>query len=56
MVQMVSRLKNAGTDGKDLGADMDALQVATAGVISGASGPPIPDTVAPTGPTALRLR
>jgi len=39
-----SPYRNAGTDGKDLGADFDLLGSATAGVASGA----IPDPLAPT--------
>jgi hypothetical protein len=34
-----SPYKNAGTDGKDIGADMDAVAAATAGVVSGSPGP-----------------
>jgi hypothetical protein len=40
-----SPYKNAGTDGKDLGADIAAVNAATAGVISGA--PPSSQTQAP---------
>jgi hypothetical protein len=40
-----SPYKNAGTDGKDLGADIDALDAATAGVVEGTSDP---DTTPPT--------
>jgi hypothetical protein len=39
-----SPYRNAGTDGKDLGADIDLLDSATAGVESGA----IPDALEPT--------
>jgi hypothetical protein len=38
-----SPFKNAGTDGKDIGADIDAINAATACAVSGAcSGPPPP--------------
>jgi len=40
--------KNAGTDGKDIGADIPALLVATANVLSGISSTPPPDTTSPT--------
>src|SRR2546425_9759241 len=45
-----SPYKNAGTDGKDLGADVDAVLAATAGVAAGAAptDPPAPVTVSPT--------
>ena len=49
-----SPYKNAGTDGKDLGADIDAVLAATAGAISGrpsASSDTTPPTVAITAPT-----
>jgi hypothetical protein len=42
-----SPYKNAGTDGKDLGADIDAIEAA----IAGAGG--TPDTAPPTSPTNL---
>lgn len=52
-----SSYKNAGTDGKDIGADIDALQAAAACVISGACGTsPIPDAIPPAAPTGLKLR
>jgi hypothetical protein len=52
-----SPYKNAGTDGKDLGADIDALQAATACVISGTCGnSSIPDATPPAAPAGLRLR
>jgi len=41
-----SPYKAAGTDGADVGADIDALLAATAGVISGGGSPP-PDTTPP---------
>src|SRR5262249_55792935 len=41
-----SAYKNAGTDGTDIGANIDALEAATAGVISGTSG--TADTSSPT--------
>ncbi|PYM93789.1 MAG: hypothetical protein DME04_09565 [Candidatus Rokuibacteriota bacterium] len=34
--------KNLGTDGKDIGADIDALETMTVGAVSGASNPPTP--------------
>lgn len=37
-LRLDSPYKNAGTDGKDIGADIDALGAATAGAISGSSG------------------
>ncbi|TLY42810.1 MAG: hypothetical protein E6K59_08050, partial [Nitrospirae bacterium] len=44
-----SPYKNAGTDGKDIGADVDALNAATACAVSGACGTlPPPDTTPPT--------
>ena len=47
-----SPYKNAGTDGKDVGADIDSVNSATAGAISGNSGspppPPPPDTTPPS--------
>jgi hypothetical protein len=43
---LTSPYKNAGTDGKDLGADIDAITTATATAISGA-GPVPPDTTPP---------
>lgn len=45
-----SPYKNAGTDGKDLGADIDAIAAATAGVLAG-----IP-VVLPIAPTGLTVR
>src|SRR5439155_7019993 len=50
-----SPYKNAGTDGKDLGADIDAVNSATADTVSGdppGSTDTIPPTVAITAPTA----
>ncbi len=46
-----SPYNNAGTDGKDLGADIDVLNAATAGVIQGLS-----DSSAPTAPSSLAIR
>ncbi len=44
-----SAYKNAGTDGRDVGADIDSVNSATAGAISGNSGsPPPPDTTPPS--------
>ncbi|HEX6177008.1 MAG TPA: Ig-like domain-containing protein [Thermoanaerobaculia bacterium] len=47
-----SPYKNAGTDGKDVGADFGALNDATAGVVDGSGGgappPPPADTTPPT--------
>ncbi|PYM95004.1 MAG: hypothetical protein DME04_05955 [Candidatus Rokuibacteriota bacterium] len=44
-----SPYKNAGTDGKDPGADIDTIDVATLCALTGAcSGPPPVDTTAPT--------
>lgn len=37
-----SPYRNAGTDGKDVGADIDALEAATAGAVSGIWPPPPP--------------
>ena len=37
-----SPYKNAGTDGKDVGADIDPINAATANVISGATSPAVP--------------
>ena len=52
-----SPYKNAGTDGKDIGADIDAIQAATACVISGVCGiSPISDAIPPAAPTGLKLR
>jgi len=50
-----SPYKNAATDGTDIGADIDALEAATAGVISATPEPPndtTPPTVAISSPTA----
>src|SRR5213595_1111325 len=50
-----SPYKNAGTDGKDPGADIDALNLATVCVVGGACAPPpdvTPPTVSITAPTA----
>ena len=47
-----SPYNDQGTDGKDVGADIDAINTVTAGVISGTSGttppPPPPDTTNPS--------
>jgi glutamine amidotransferase PdxT len=45
-----SPYNDVGTDGKDVGADIDAINTATAGVLSGNSGttPPPPDTTNPS--------
>jgi hypothetical protein len=47
-----SAYKNAGTDGRDVGADIDSVNSATAGAISGNAGspppPPPPDTTPPS--------
>ena len=48
-----SLYKNAGTDGKDLGADIGGVNAATACVVSGACGG---DRVAPAAPTGLGVR
>src|SRR5437588_11795509 len=48
-----SPYKNAGTDGKDVGADIDAINAATANVLSGATSPvppPPPATLSFTPP------
>jgi hypothetical protein len=52
-----SPYRNAATDGTDVGADIDAIAAATAGVVSGAPGPPpapdaTPPAVALTAPAA----
>ncbi|MGZ8812274.1 MAG: Ig-like domain-containing protein, partial [Thermoanaerobaculia bacterium] len=49
-LQSTSPYNNAGTDGKDVGADIDAVSAATAGVLNGTSpGPPPPtDTTPPS--------
>jgi trehalose-6-phosphatase len=46
-----SPYKNAGTDGKDIGADIDAVNSATAGAINGSSSPPPPPPADTTPPT-----
>lgn len=49
-----SPYKNAGTDGKDIGADITALEAATAGAISGSGG--TTDTTPPNPPTGLSAK
>ena len=52
-----SPYKNAGTDGKDLGADIDAVNAATACAVSGICGsslPPPSDAAPPAKPRGLR--
>ena len=53
-----SLYKNAGTDGKDLGADIDAINAATACAGSGTCGAPPPPavTMSPARPKGLRLQ
>lgn len=52
-----SPYKNAGTDGRDPGSDIDALQAATACVVGGVCGTsPNLDTIPPAAPTRLRMR
>ena len=46
-----SPYKGAGTDGRDVGADIDAVMAATAGVIGGVpTSPPPPSPPPPPGP------
>ena len=48
-LQATSPYKNAGTDGRDVGADIDSVNAATAGVVNGIGpGAPPADTTPPT--------
>jgi hypothetical protein len=49
-----SPYKNAGTDGRDVGANIDAIYNATLGVVEGISG--LQDKTAPSVPGKLRRR
>jgi hypothetical protein len=50
-----SLYKNAGTDGKDVGADMGAIDAATAGVLTGVTADPPADPSADTTPPVVAV-
>jgi hypothetical protein len=54
-LQAASPYKNAGTDGRDVGADIDAVAAATAGAVSGGSYTPPPPPPVDTTPPATSI-